>query len=515
MKQAIIMYTRVPLAGRTKTRLMPYLSPEQCRELHENFLKKICHICEEVEADVLVFCTPWEERARLTKLWDKEFPMYPQTGKDLGEGMADAFRQAFALGYEKVLLMGTDVPQVKAETLRQQFDNLDTADIVINPTRDGGYFLIGMKHSYEEIWHVRQYGTGTVFEETLAHMRALKLAVTVGETYLDIDTPEDLQIFWREECLHCGKCTKQCTFLAKYGMDLVSFAEHPKLAYSCFLCGKCKEVCPKNIDGAALAADMRSRQVKEKTCPVNRGAYRSLLFEKNPYKFANYRRGKTKSVLFPGCNFPSFYPETMKQLEKLMYKNGIGVIYECCGKPVYELGLWQDALGNLQRMEEKLKKQGVEELIVLCPNCYYFLRNKISIPIVTIYEKLASLEIGEVFEREQIPVYLPCPDRAEQVFFQAVRPLVQGEVTFPFSDVQCCGLGGCASIEEPELAGQMAKRVQEKGERELYTYCASCVGNFRRKGMSGAQHILPLLLGVKEKEPLGRHSIWNRAKKVL
>lgn len=198
MKQAIILYTRVPLAGRTKTRLMPYLSPGQCRKLHEYFLKEICHTCEAVEADLLVFCTPWEERARLRQLWSREIPMYPQSGSDLGEGMANAFRQAFALGYEKVLLMGTDVPQVKVETLRGQFDNLDTADIVINPTRDGGYFLIGMKQAYDEIWHVRQYGTGTVFEETLAHMRRMQLTVAVGETYLDIDTPEDLQSFYKE-----------------------------------------------------------------------------------------------------------------------------------------------------------------------------------------------------------------------------------------------------------------------------------------------------------------------------
>ena len=204
MKQAVIMYTRVPLAGQTKTRLMPYLSPEQCCRLHENFLMDICRTCEQVSADVLVFCTPWEERERLTHLWNKEFPMFPQIGKDLGEGMANAFRKAFALGYEKVLLMGTDVPHMRADTLTGQFERLEGADVVINPTCDGGYCLIGMKEPQDAIWQITEYGTGTVFEETVAHIRDLNLTVSVGETYLDIDTEEDLKAFWREMKEHAN-----------------------------------------------------------------------------------------------------------------------------------------------------------------------------------------------------------------------------------------------------------------------------------------------------------------------
>lgn len=317
------------------------------------------------------------------------------------------------------------------------------------------------------------------------------------------------------ECLHCKKCTRRCAFLSKYDMDLSKFAESPQLAYSCFFCGSCGEVCPKGITGSVLASEMRSRQVENMEGPVKRGEYRSLLFEKNPYKFANYRRGKKKSVLFPGCNFPSFYPRTMKCLEEIMQKNNIGVVYECCGKPVYELGLQQEVQKKLQRMEEKLKKQGVEELVILCPNCYYFLRGKISMSLVTIYDKLISLGFSNSFECAQFPMYLPCPDRREKIFLKALQPMLQGAVTTPFTDIQCCGLGGGAAAKEPALAKQMAVGVQKQGESELYTYCASCVGNFRRNGMKGAQHMLPLLLGIEEKEPLGRHSIWNRAKKVL
>ena len=64
-----------------------------------------------------------------------------------------------------------------------------------------------------------------------------------------------------------------------------------------------------------------------------------LLKEKKDYIYKNYRNATGKCILFPGCNFPSFYPKTMKKLVKLLKEHGIGVAYDCCGKPIAELGL--------------------------------------------------------------------------------------------------------------------------------------------------------------------------------
>lgn len=89
---------------------------------------------------------------------------------------------------------------------------------------------------------------------------------------------------------------------------------------------------------------------------------------------------------------------------------------------------------------------------------------------------------------------------------------LKGEVTEPFGDVQCCGLGGCAGVTEPELSREMAESVKGCGE-ELYTYCASCISNFRRKGMKQAYHLLPLILGVEEEVPLGIRPFMNRVRR--
>lgn len=67
-----------------------------------------------------------------------------------------------------------------------------------------------------------------------------------------------------ENCIHCGLCTRNCSFLKKYDLDLQKFSEHPELAYSCFMCRKCSQVCPKKISGEKIALAMRKEQVQKR-----------------------------------------------------------------------------------------------------------------------------------------------------------------------------------------------------------------------------------------------------------
>ncbi|MDZ4910455.1 (Fe-S)-binding protein, partial [Clostridium perfringens] len=99
----------------------------------------------------------------------------------------------------------------------------------------------------------------------------------------------------------------------------------------------------------------------------------------------------------------------------------------------------------------------------------------------------------------------------EQLFFNTIKPFLEGEIKNSFKDTQCCGLGGCASSKESEISTKFAKSVSSAGEEKLFTYCAACVGNFRRKGFSNSYHLLPLVLNVEEEVPLGMKSLFNRA----
>lgn len=307
-------------------------------------------------------------------------------------------------------------------------------------------------------------------------------------------------------CVHCGICTKNCRFLQKYGIDIGDTERLNELAYHCFLCGKCTEVCPKGIDGRVLILRMRQRQAAENGGRVPQKGYGMLLKEKRKYLFENYRNASGKSVLFPGCNFPSFYPKSMKYLAELLKERaGIGVIYDCCGKPVAELGLEQAEAEIIAKLNRKLRERDIEEIIMLCPNCYYFLKPRLEVKVVSIYEKMRELGIGQRIAGD-VRVFLPCPDRGAREILRQIEPFVDGEMKLVMEN-QCCGLGGCAGVREPELAGQLAR----EGEGELCTYCASCAGNFVRNGHTETTHLLVELLGTGERPDTGK-SLLNRAR---
>ncbi len=315
-----------------------------------------------------------------------------------------------------------------------------------------------------------------------------------------------------DECIHCGLCKKHCLFLEKYNMDLQQFHNTPELAYHCFLCGKCKAVCPKQIDGREIALQNRRAIVENGGGKLPDNSYDGLVLEKSPYKFANYRHANKKAVFFTGCNFPSFFPETTDRLVEEFKKHGVGVIYDCCGKPIEELGLTEEAAGIIERINKKLHDAGVEQLIMACPNCYYFLKGRLDVEIISVYEKMKELGIGTPFKKERIPMYYPCPDRKDKKIAEDIGAFLEGEIADAFPDVQCCGLGGCAAGKESDLAQAMTNLVKDSAETELYTYCASCICSFRRRGYEKANHILPLLMGIDEKVPLGKTPILNRAK---
>ena len=213
MNNALIIFTRVPIPGQTKTRLMPFLSGEECANLHTCFIRDAYAKAKQANADVFVYYTPEEEKGLLYQVFEEEVKAFPQYGEDLGERMKRAIGDVLHMGYEKVLLIGTDIPHVKTETFEQAFADLDASEIVIHPTLDGGYYLIGMKKEYDSIWKVKRYGTNTVIHDTLQHMTDEGLNVAVGQVYYDIDEKDDLKQLY---CDMKNGVVKDCPNTEKY-----------------------------------------------------------------------------------------------------------------------------------------------------------------------------------------------------------------------------------------------------------------------------------------------------------
>ncbi|MFT4105091.1 MAG: (Fe-S)-binding protein [Lacrimispora sp.] len=311
-------------------------------------------------------------------------------------------------------------------------------------------------------------------------------------------------------CTHCHVCRHNCLFLEKYKIDIGDVKELEELAYHCFLCGRCSQVCPEGIDGREIILRMRQEQVRENQGKLREKGYGMVVKEKQNYLFRNYGQGMKKTVLFPGCSFPSYYPETTEYLAKLFREElDGGIVFDCCGKPIAELGLKKQEQKIIERIEEGLREKGVEEVVTMCPNCYDFLKPRLNIKIVSIYQKLQELGIGKVIE-EKLTVFPPCPDRESRELLGHIRAFLKEDPDI-ISDVQCCGLGGCAGKKEKDLADEMVRGIFREKEETVYTYCASCSGNFVRNGYDGTKHILLEILEREERPDTGR-SVVNRLK---
>lgn len=295
-----------------------------------------------------------------------------------------------------------------------------------------------------------------------------------------------------DECIHCSACTKKCSFLTKYEIDLGEFAQNPSLAKSCFMCDSCLRACPLDLDGAEVAIAHRE----------DLGGYGAVKFMKSPYKFRNNSKIKSKDVLMFGCAFPGHYPETTKYLIDL-FEGKMDFSIDCCGKPLEDSGLISDFEKNLERLKKMYKEKGVERIVTMCPNCFYFFKghmDKLNIEVISIYQKLQEENLLNVID-DEAEIFMPCPDKRTNELLKQIKPFVpNGKVKF--RKVMCCGMGGGAKAKEKDLANEMMNKVKSKVKDNIYTYCASCSASFGKSNVKNVKHILSEILGVKEKVDL-------------
>ena len=219
MKKALICFTRVPKPGVTKTRLLPILSGDQCAKLHTAFLTDLARVYSEIEANLFVAYTADPDWEILKSIFPVATGFFPQEGADLGEKMYRAICAVLEQGYDAVVLTGADLPRLTTAHLDSGFAALETADIAIGPTSDGGYYLVGMKQPHRAIFENQQYGGSTVLENTVTAGQAAGLTVAPVDSCDDVDTPEDLRAL--TSLLHPESATFQYLMqLIKEGVTL-------------------------------------------------------------------------------------------------------------------------------------------------------------------------------------------------------------------------------------------------------------------------------------------------------
>lgn len=187
-KNALIIFTRNPELGKCKTRLAKTLGDQAALEIYKYLLNHTAQTSKKVSVDRFVF---YSNQIMSNDIWNSDFFIKKsQTGTDLGERMENAFSELFQLGYEKCLIIGSDLLDLNAEIISEGFQKLNQHDYVIGPALDGGYYLFGMKKLHPKIFKNKAWGTESVREETLNDLQDYNLHLL--KTLNDIDTFEDM-----------------------------------------------------------------------------------------------------------------------------------------------------------------------------------------------------------------------------------------------------------------------------------------------------------------------------------
>lgn len=190
MKSLLIIFTKNPVIGNVKTRLARSIGEEKALSVYKRLLSKTKDTVMNLGVEKRV-C--YSDKLDQHDLWENDiFQKELQKGDDLGKRMYNAINNASLEGYEKICLIGTDIFDLTDQVIERAFDALESYDIAIGPSTDGGYYLIGMKSPVKTVFENKKWSTNTVLKDTIAHFNKLDLTYTLLPVLNDIDEINDI-----------------------------------------------------------------------------------------------------------------------------------------------------------------------------------------------------------------------------------------------------------------------------------------------------------------------------------
>lgn len=206
LMERLIIFTRYPIPGKTKTRMIPSLGYEGALTLHHEMTNHTLKISQQWLNDypnsnqnpkyLAIYYHGGNQE--LMQLWlGKDHEYHQQSTGDLGEKMLSAIQESQQQNYQKIVIIGTDCPSLTPPLINQAFQQLNHKEIVLGPAQDGGYYLIGVKDTYPPLFKNIPWGTSRVFQDTINQIKQLQLSFSLLPILTDIDYPDDLWI-WEE-----------------------------------------------------------------------------------------------------------------------------------------------------------------------------------------------------------------------------------------------------------------------------------------------------------------------------
>ena len=189
MKSIVLVFAKTPISGTVKTRLAFVIGNKKALWIYKKLLYKTDSELKKLSQDVVVFYHG--EPSTLFKKIFLAFQKKIQLGEDLGERMQSAFQWGFDKGYEKILIIGTDLWDLSKPLLENAFKQLDSNDYVIGPASDGGYYLLGCKKFTKHLFTEKKWGSPEVYHQTVKELMGKSVAILDKKN--DIDTLQDLE----------------------------------------------------------------------------------------------------------------------------------------------------------------------------------------------------------------------------------------------------------------------------------------------------------------------------------
>jgi len=189
-KNALIILMRNPQLGCVKTRLASQIGEKKALDVYNALLEYTRSIVAEIDASHFLFYSNFIDQE---DSWDNTmFKKVLQEGDGFGNRMHKAFQLVLA-NHDKAVIIGSDCEELTADIIRNAFEKLSEYDIVLGPAKDGGYYLMGLKKIYPELFNNKKWSTSSVLKDTIKDVKGLGLRLFLLPILSDIDDLQDYQ----------------------------------------------------------------------------------------------------------------------------------------------------------------------------------------------------------------------------------------------------------------------------------------------------------------------------------
>ena len=215
--RVLVIMAKAPRPGVVKTRLTPSLSPEVVTAFYCCLLDDTLALARSLEGVEVAIMCPDSDVNELARFAGKDLSVVAQKGEGLAAGLISVFAH-FAEGHQRrIIAFNSDSPHLPSSVLEDAFTALAEHDLVVGPTDDGGYYLVGAKDSHPALFARDGMGTSTALERLLSRARSLELSLGFSDTFYDIDVADDLTRLAEELRLAPAKAPRTARWLKEWG----------------------------------------------------------------------------------------------------------------------------------------------------------------------------------------------------------------------------------------------------------------------------------------------------------